>query len=136
MCIPYGALLLVGGLVGKLLLGWGQPAVVMLVLGTAQVLLSNLSLAAWRGGKKSTAITLSEAGLAGWLAYYAYRGLQQRVSPMLMGALLGLSAAMALFLSYNVAAGGNPPRKSSHAAASPAAAAAAALGDAPPATAS
>lgn len=62
MCIPYGALLLAGGLVGKLVLGWGQPAVVMLVLGTAQVLLSNLSLAAWRGGKKSTAITLSEAG--------------------------------------------------------------------------
>jgi hypothetical protein len=54
--------------------------------------------------------------LAGWLAYYAYRAVQQGVSGMLMGALLGLSAAMALFLFYNVAAGGNPPRRGSHAA--------------------
>jgi hypothetical protein len=54
--------------------------------------------------------------LAGWLAYYAYRAVQQGVSRMAMGALLGLSAAMALFLSYNVAAGGNPPRRGGHVA--------------------
>ena len=36
MCIPYGALLLAGGLVAKLF-GWGQPAVVMAVIGALQV---------------------------------------------------------------------------------------------------
>jgi hypothetical protein len=34
----------------------------MLVLGAAQVLLSNLSLKQWRAGKRSTPITLLEAG--------------------------------------------------------------------------
>lgn len=191
MCIPYGALLLAGGLAGKLC-GWGQPAAVMAVLGAAQVVLSNLSLRAWRAGKATTPITLSEAGkrscaawcplcsvprlaphlprwllvpcltanliafrtahaptspssprhhphtsllppcsappagLAGWLAYYAYRAVQQGVSRMFMGALLGLSAAMALFLVYNVVAGGNPPRRGPQAAAVAAEAAAAA----------
>lgn len=57
----------------------------------------------------------SPAGLAGWLAYYSYRAVQQGVSSLVMGTLLGLSAAMALFLVYNVAAGGNPPRRGTHA---------------------
>lgn len=51
------------------------------------------------------------------MAYYAYRGVQAGVSQLAMGALLGLSAAMAAFLAYNVAAGGNPPRRSKHGAA-------------------
>lgn len=51
------------------------------------------------------------------MAYYAYRAVQQGVSSLVMGSLLGLSAAMALFLLYNVAAGGNPPRRGTHAAA-------------------
>lgn len=63
------------------------------------------------------------AGLAGWLAYYSYRAVQQGVSSLIMGTLLGLSAAMAIFLVYNVAAGGNPPRRGTHAAAAAAAAA-------------
>ncbi|PRW20473.1 FATTY ACID EXPORT chloroplastic-like [Chlorella sorokiniana] len=116
MCIPYGALLLAGGLVAKLL-GWGQPAVVMAVIGALQVGLSNLSLKAWRANKSAAPYTLLEAGLAGWLAYYSYRAVQQGVSSLVMGTLLGLSAAMALFLVYNVAAGGNPPRRGTHAAA-------------------
>ena len=61
--------------------------------------------------------------MAGWMAYYAFRAVQQGVSGLVMGAVLGLSTAMALFLVYNVAAGGNPPRRSSHAAAAAAAAA-------------
>ena len=43
--------------------------------------------------------------------------MQQGVSSLIMGTLLGLSVAMALFLVYNVAAGGNPPRRGTHAAA-------------------
>ena len=57
------------------------------------------------------------------MAYYAFRGVQQGASSLVMGVLLGLSAAMSLFLFYNVAAGGNPPRRKPHAAvAEPAAA--------------
>ena len=56
-------------------------------------------------------------GLAGWLAYYAARAVQQGVASTAMGCLLGLSAAMALLLLYNLAAGGNPPRRGTHAAA-------------------
>ena len=58
------------------------------------------------------------------MTYYAYRAVQQGVSSLVMGVLLGLSSAMSLFLLYNVAAGGNPPRRKPHAAvADPAAAA-------------
>lgn len=61
MAIPYGALLLAGGLAAKLA-GWGQPAAVMAVVGALQVLLANLSLKAWRSGKSAVATTLTEAG--------------------------------------------------------------------------
>ena len=63
MCIPYGALLLAGGLLGKLL-GWGQPALVAAVVGAAQIVLANSSLTAWRTGavQRATTITLVEAG--------------------------------------------------------------------------
>lgn len=56
------------------------------------------------------------------MAYYSYRAVQQGVSSLVMGSILGLSAAMALFLAYNVAAGGNPPRRGTHAAVAAAAA--------------
>ncbi|KAL4422629.1 hypothetical protein ABPG75_008826 [Micractinium tetrahymenae] len=116
MCLPYGALVAVGGLLARLF-GWGQPAVVMMVVGALQLALSSLSLKVWRQNKSAAPFTLLEAGLAGWLAYYAWRAVQQRVAPVFMAGLLGLSAAMALFLVYNVAAGGNPPRRGTHAAA-------------------
>ena len=61
MAIPYGALLLAGGLAAKLA-GWGQPAAVMAVVGALQVVLANLSLKAWRAGKSAAATTLTEAG--------------------------------------------------------------------------
>ena len=61
MAIPYGALLLAGGLAAKLA-GWGQPAAVMAVVGALQVALANLSLKAWRSGKSAAAATLTEAG--------------------------------------------------------------------------
>lgn len=114
MCLPYGALVAAGGLLAKLF-GWGQPAVVMMAVGVLQLGLASLSLKVWRQSKSAAPFTLLEAGLAGWLAYYAWRAVQQRVAPLFMGALLGLSAAMALFLLYNVAAGGNPPRRGTHA---------------------
>ena len=66
------------------------------------------------------------AVLSGWLAYYAYRAVQQGVSGLALGALLGLSAAMCAFLLYNVAAGGNPPPRKRVAAAPTTAAGAAA----------
>ncbi|PSC70132.1 FATTY ACID EXPORT chloroplastic-like [Micractinium conductrix] len=116
MCIPYGALVAAGGLVGKLV-GWGQPATVMLVVGGLQLALSYLSLSVWRKARSAAPYTLAEAGLAGWLAYYAARAVQQGVASTAMGCLLGLSAAMALLLLYNLAAGGNPPRRGTHAAA-------------------
>ncbi|KAL4449028.1 hypothetical protein ABPG77_007745 [Micractinium sp. CCAP 211/92] len=114
MCLPYGALVAAGGLIAKIV-GWGQPAIVMMAVGVLQLALASLSLKVWRQSKSAAPFTLVEAGLAGWLAYYAWRAVQQRVAPVFMGALLGLSSAMALFLLYNVAAGGNPPRRGTHA---------------------
>lgn len=79
--------------------------------------LSYMSLKMWRQRKSAAPFTIVEAGLAGWMGYYAYRAVQQGFSPMIMGCLLGLSTAMSLFLAYNVAAGGNPPPRVKHAAA-------------------
>ena len=42
------------------------------------------------------------------------------MAPLFMGALLGLSAAMALFLLYNVAAGGEAPARLRQRACAPA----------------
>lgn len=61
MCIPYGALLAAAGLAARLC-GWGQPATVMGVVGGLQVVLSNLSLRAWRKGASAAPFTLVEAG--------------------------------------------------------------------------
>lgn len=44
------------------LCGWGQPAMVMAVVGALQVGLSNLSLKAWRSAKSAAPFTLAEAG--------------------------------------------------------------------------
>ena len=64
MCIPYGALVAAGGLVGKLV-GWGQPATVMLVVGGLQLALSYLSLSVWRKARSAAPYTLAEAGKRG-----------------------------------------------------------------------
>ena len=71
------------------------------------------------------AAAAAAAVLSGWLAYYAYRAVQQGVSGLALGALLGLSAAMSAFLLYNLLAGGNPPPRKRVSAAGAAAAPAA-----------
>ncbi len=50
-------------------------------------------------------------GVAGYLAFTCWGLYSSGVIPWLTGTLIALSAAMALFALYNVAAGGNPPKK-------------------------
>jgi hypothetical protein len=56
------------------------------------------------------------AGVAGGMTYEAYKGFQRGVALVPHVVLGALSAAMTLFLLYNLAAGGNPPPKEKAAA--------------------
>lgn len=61
MCLPYGALVAAGGLIAKVV-GWGQPAIVMMAVGVLQLVLASLSLKVWRQSKSAAPFTLVEAG--------------------------------------------------------------------------
>jgi len=108
MCIPYGILIAIGGIIAALA-GNGSTALCVAGAGVAEVALSNLSLKAWRQGQSATLFTLLSAAIAGIMGWMAWKGLQQGILPYLSGFLLALSAAVAIFLVYNVLAGGNPP---------------------------
>lgn len=89
----------------------GQTAVFIAAAGITQIVLSSLSLKTWRTGRSNAPFTLLEAGVSGWLTYEAAMGFQRGVARVPHAMLGLLSAAMTLFLMYNLAAGGNPPPK-------------------------
>ena len=114
MCIPYGIVVALGGLIAAAA-GSGVPALYIAAAGVAEVVLSNLSLKAWRAGRSSAPLTLLAAGIAAAVGWTALQAWKEGVSKLATGSLLSFSAAAGAFLLYNVAAGGNPPR-GSHAA--------------------
>lgn len=118
--IPYGGLVLGGGLFG--LIFSRNPATLRTALiGVALVALSTFSLKIWRQGKSSLPFILGQAVLSAVLLrqnFEAY-SLTKKLFPT--GFYVAISAAMLCFYSYVVASGGNPPPKklkSSSAAAS------------------
>ena len=62
MCIPYGALLLAGGLV-SLGTGGGSAGAALCLFGCAHSLLAVLSLRAWKRGASSAPYTALSAGM-------------------------------------------------------------------------
>ncbi|KAL3534421.1 hypothetical protein ACH5RR_002882 [Cinchona calisaya] len=109
--IPFGGLVLSGGLVGFVFSR--NPAMLSnaVFFGGPLLALSTLSLKVWRKGKSSLPFMLGQAVLAAvlvWKNIQTY-SLTQKVFPA--GIYAVISAAMLCFYTYVVMSGGNPPPK-------------------------
>ncbi|XVF75735.1 hypothetical protein PTKIN_Ptkin13bG0210800 [Pterospermum kingtungense] len=105
--IPYGGLVLSGGIVGFVFTR--NPTT--LLFGGALLALSTFSLRIWRQGKSSLPFILGQAALAAalfWKNFQTY-SLTKKLFPNAIYA--AISGAMLLFYSYVVISGGNPPPK-------------------------
>ncbi|XWS66300.1 hypothetical protein CRYUN_Cryun05aG0187800 [Craigia yunnanensis] len=105
--IPYGGLVLSGGLVGFVF----SRNPTTLLFGGALLALSTFSLRIWRQGKSSLPFILGQAALAAvlfWKNFQTY-SLTKKLFPDAFYA--AISAAMLFFYSYVVISGGNPPPK-------------------------
>ncbi|OMO70248.1 hypothetical protein CCACVL1_19045 [Corchorus capsularis] len=105
--IPYGGLVLGGGVVGFVFSK--NPAT--LLFGGALLALSTFSLKIWRQGKSSLPFILGQAALAAvifWKNFQTY-SLTKKLFPNAFYA--AISAAMFCFYTYVVVSGGNPPPK-------------------------
>uniref|UniRef100_A0A0D6R344 Protein FATTY ACID EXPORT 1, chloroplastic n=1 Tax=Araucaria cunninghamii TaxID=56994 RepID=A0A0D6R344_ARACU len=109
--IPYGGLLLGGGLVGFLISGSKVSILYGLLLGGAVLGLSVTSLKVWRQGKSCTPFILGQAGLSFILLARQLQEffLTKKIFPT--GFIAVMSALMLSFYTYVYAAGGNPPSK-------------------------
>ncbi|XP_071686532.1 protein FATTY ACID EXPORT 1, chloroplastic-like isoform X2 [Rutidosis leptorrhynchoides] len=109
--IPYGGIVLIGGLVGYIFSR--NTAVLMTggLYGGAVLALSILSLKIWSQGQSSIPFILGQTGVAAallWKNIQTY-SLTKKILPT--GFSIVLSAAMLCFYSYVMLSGGNPPPK-------------------------
>ncbi|XP_038993229.1 protein FATTY ACID EXPORT 1, chloroplastic isoform X2 [Hibiscus syriacus] len=105
--IPYGGLVLSGGLVGFIF----SRNPTTLLFGGAVLALSTFSLKIWREGKSSFPFILGQAALAAvlfWKNFQTYSSTKKLFPSAFYAAI---SAAMMFFYSYVVISGGNPPPK-------------------------
>lgn len=109
--IPFGGLVLSGGLLGFIFSRNPTTLGIGVVVGGALLALSTSSLKIWRQGKSSVPFILGQAVLAAallWKNLQAY-SLTKKIFPT--GFYAVISAAMLCFYTYVVASGGNPPPK-------------------------
>lgn len=109
--IPFGALVLSGGLLGFVFSRNPATLSTGVLYGGALLALSTFSLKIWRQGKSSLPFILGQAALAAallWKNFQAY-SLTKKVFPT--GFYAVISAAMLCFYSYVLISGGNPPPK-------------------------
>ncbi|XP_012470573.1 protein FATTY ACID EXPORT 1, chloroplastic [Gossypium raimondii] len=105
--IPYGGLVLSGGLIGFIF----SRNTTTLLFGGALLALSTFSLKIWRQGKSSLPFILGQAALAAvlfWMNFQTYSSTKKLFPNAFYAAI---SAAMFFFYSYVVISGGNPPPK-------------------------
>lgn len=110
--IPYGGIVLGGGLIGFIF----SRNPTTLLFGGALLALSTFSMKIWREGKSSLPFILGQATLAGvllWKNIQAYSA-TKKIFPT--GFYAAISAAMISFYTYVVLSGGNPPPKKKMAA--------------------
>lgn len=110
MAIPYGLILLVAGAV-SLFTGAGWSGARTLVAGCLTLGLGNASLQLWRSGNRTRLVTFFTAGIAAAVTTAKFQRTRMVQMPWVRWsnfALSGVSAAMFLFLCYNILAGGNP----------------------------
>lgn len=109
--IPYGGLVLSGGLIGSMFSRNFSTLRTGLLFGGALLALSTFSLRIWRQGKSSLPFILGQAVLSAvlfWGNFTAY-SLTKKLIPT--GFYAAISAAMLCFYFYVVISGGNPPPK-------------------------
>ncbi|XP_043690530.1 protein FATTY ACID EXPORT 1, chloroplastic-like [Telopea speciosissima] len=109
--IPFGGLVLSGGLAGFVFSRNVTTLITGMLFGGALLALSTTSLKVWRQGKSSLPFILGQAALAAALLgnYYRTYSLTKKLLPAGFYAIV--SAAMLCFFSYVVISGGNPPPK-------------------------
>ncbi|CAH8352975.1 unnamed protein product [Eruca vesicaria subsp. sativa] len=109
--IPYGGLVMSGGLLGFAFSRNLTSLSTGVLYGGGLLALSTLSLKIWRQGKSSFPYILGQAVLSAvvlWKNFTAY-SMTKKLFPAGIFALV--SAAMLCFYSYVVLSGGNPPPK-------------------------
>ncbi|XP_027176924.1 protein FATTY ACID EXPORT 1, chloroplastic [Coffea eugenioides] len=109
--IPFGGLVLCGGLVGFIFSRNPATFITGVFFGGPLLALSTLSLTVWRKGKSSLPFMLGQAVLAAvliWKNTQTY-SLTQKLFPS--GFYAAISAAMLCFYAYVMISGGNPPPK-------------------------
>ncbi|XP_042483686.1 protein FATTY ACID EXPORT 1, chloroplastic-like isoform X2 [Macadamia integrifolia] len=109
--IPFGGLVLSGGLVGFLFSRNITTLSTGMLFGGALLALSTTSLKFWKQGKSSLPFILGQAALAAALLgkHYKTYSLTKKFLPTGFYAIV--SAAMLCFYSYVLISGGNPPPK-------------------------
>ncbi|KFK34964.1 hypothetical protein AALP_AA5G216800 [Arabis alpina] len=116
--IPYGGLVMSGGLIGFAFSRNLTSLSTGALYGGGLLALSTLSLKIWRQGKSSFPYIFGQAVLSAvvlWKNFTAY-SMTKKLFPS--GLFAVISAAMLCFYSYVVLSGGNPPPKKSKLSAS------------------
>ncbi|XP_059646251.1 protein FATTY ACID EXPORT 1, chloroplastic-like [Cornus florida] len=109
--IPFGGIVLSGGLVGFIISRNPATLGTGLLFGGALLALSTVSLKVWRQGMSSLPLILGQAALSAvllWKNFQTY-SLTKKIFPT--GFYAFISAAMLCFYLYVVLSGGNPPPK-------------------------
>ncbi|CAF1849464.1 BnaC04g24320D [Brassica napus] len=117
--IPYGGLVMYGGLLGFAFSRNPSSLSTGVLYGGGLLALSTLSMKIWRQGKSSFPYILDQAVLSAvvfWKNFTAYSMTKKLFSAGLFSVV---SAAMLCFYSYVVLSGGNPPPKKLKPSASP-----------------
>ncbi|KAF8396199.1 hypothetical protein HHK36_017812 [Tetracentron sinense] len=109
--IPFGGLVLSGGIVGFLFSRNPTTLSTGILFGGALLALSTFSLKIWRQGKSSLPFILGQAALSVALLGKHFRSYSMTKKLFPTGFYAVISAAMLCFYSYVVIAGGNPPPK-------------------------
>ncbi|CAN0907844.1 Protein FATTY ACID EXPORT 1, chloroplastic [Linum grandiflorum] len=111
--IPFGALVLSGGLIG-LLFSRNVTTFSGLLIGGGLLALSSYSLKIWRQGKSSLPFVFGQAVLSAALLWKNIEVYSLSKSLLPAGFLAAISAAMLCFYIHVMISGGNPPPKKLH----------------------
>ncbi|XP_010523644.1 PREDICTED: protein FATTY ACID EXPORT 1, chloroplastic [Tarenaya hassleriana] len=117
--IPYGGVILGGGLLGSILSRNLTTLSAGVLYGGVLLALSTISLKIWRQGKSSFPFILGQAVVSAVLFWKNFKAYSMTKKLIPTGLYAAISAAMLCFYSYVVLSGGNPPPKKLKSSTSP-----------------
>jgi hypothetical protein len=110
MSIPYGMLIVALGLL-TLVLGDRRHGALVLLGGVAILGSTTCSLIQWRAQKPSRLFTAASAAFSAMLTAQFWARVERGISTVPNTVAAALSAALLVFLVYNIFAGGNPSKR-------------------------